>query len=266
MTSPSWNPEQYLRFAAERARPFADLIGRVQTEQPRTVVDLGCGAGNVTRTLLDRWPNAQVLGIDSSPEMIAAAAQHASERLTFAVGDLTTWQPSQPVDIIVSNAALHWVPGHVELFAMWIANLAPGGTFAFQVPANADPRAAEALNTITGSPRWCGSFTAVYRAGALADNLEAVRPPDVYTDILGTLGCTVDAWETTYIHVLPGDDPVVEWFRGSGLRPYLDALNPDDRSEFLADVRAAFREVFPPRPYGTVLPFRRIFVVARLAQ
>jgi trans-aconitate 2-methyltransferase len=263
MTSPSWNPDQYLKFAAERARPFADLVGRIPTQAPRTIVDLGCGAGNVTRTLLDRWPDTRVLGIDSSAEMIAAAAQHASERLAFAVGDLTTWRPAEPVDVIISNATLHWVPRHVDLFPMWIGDLAPGGTFAFQIPANADPRAAQALDTITESPRWSGLFDSVHRAGALAGNPDGVRTPAVYTDILGNLGCAVDAWETTYLHVLPGDDPVVEWFRGSGLRPYLDALDPDDRSEFLAEVRAAFREVFPQRPYGTVLPFRRIFVVAQ---
>jgi len=264
MTSPSWNPEQYLKFAAERARPFADLIARVPTARPRAIVDLGCGAGNVTRTLLDRWPDAHVLGVDRSPEMIAAAAQHASERLAFTVGDLTTWQPAGPVDLIVSNAALHWVPEHVHRFPMWIADLAPGGSLAFQVPANADRRAAAALDAITGSPRWSSFFGSVHRAGALAENPDGVRTPDVYADILGNLGCAVDAWETTYLHVLPGDDPVVEWFRGSGLRPYLDALDPDLRSEFLAEVRAAFRDVFPRRAYGTVLPFRRIFVVAQV--
>ncbi len=264
MTSPSWNPEQYLRFADERARPFHDLIGRIRTADPRTVVDLGCGAGNVTRTLLDRWPAAHVLGLDSSTEMIDAASSHASERLMFAVGDLTSWHPAEPVDVIVSNAALHWVPDHVDLFPGWIRALRPGGSFAFQVPVNADRRAADALDAITGSRRWSGAFDGVRRAGALAETSGAVRTADAYTDVLGNLGCVVDAWETTYLHVLPGEDPVVDWFRGSGLRPYLDALNPDDRSEFLAEVRAAFREVFPPRGYGTVLPFRRVFVVAQV--
>lgn len=266
MTSPTWNPEQYLKFADERARPFQDLIGRVQTPDPRQVVDLGCGAGNVTRTLLDHWPRARVLGIDNSADMIAAAAAHASKRLYFEVGDVTVWRPTEPVDVIVSNAVLHWIPGHVDRFPMWIGALAPGGTFAFQVPANADPRAAQALSEIAGSPRWAGAFTAVHRAGALSDDPDVVRAPEVYIDLLGTIGCSVDAWETTYMHVLPGDDPVVEWFRGSGLRPYLDVLKPDDKSEFLAEVRAAFRELFPRRGYGTVLPFRRIFVVARKSE
>jgi trans-aconitate 2-methyltransferase len=263
MTSPSWNPQQYLKFEGERARPFDDLIARVLTPVPRDVVDLGCGPGNMTRTLLERWPQARIHGIDSSLDMIAAARRHASDRLDFEVGDLTTWTPPTPLDVIVSNATLQWVPNHVDLLPTWLGFLRPGGTIAFQVPANANTGASDALDAITSSPRWASVFRNIHRAGGLANDDSAVRSPAEYADILGRLGCAVDAWETTYTHVLVGDDAALQWFGGSGLRPYYDALDEAEEVEFRADVAAAFRDVYPPATYGTLFPFRRIFVVAQ---
>jgi trans-aconitate 2-methyltransferase len=265
VTSPSWDPARYLGFAAERARPFHDLVARIATENPRQVVDLGCGPGNATRTLLGRWPDAQVLGVDSSADMVAKAQQVAVEgRLGFTQGDVTAWVPGGPVDVIIANAVLHWIPGHVELIPGWLFTLRPGGTLAFQVPANADGRAAEVIGRVTGSPRWSGAFAGVSSSGGLADDATRVRDAAGYADVLGRLGASVDAWETTYLHVLPGEDPVLAWYLGSGLRPYTDALAGADRDAFLAEVAAELRAAYPRQPYGTPLPFRRVFVVARV--
>lgn len=263
MTSPSWNPSQYLKFAGERARPFDDLVARIPTMDPRDVVDLGCGPGNVTRTLLDRWPSARVHGIDSSTEMINAAGPLATDRLTFALADVVTWAPDRPLDVLIANAVLHWVPDHVALMPAWVAALRPGGSLAFQVPGNADGRAAAVFRTIAGSPRWSGAFAGVAASGGLTEATTTVRTPAEYADVLGRLGCSVDAWETTYVHLLPGDDPVLEWYAGTGLRPYTDALDDGDVPAFRADVAAALRDAYPREPYGTPLPFRRVFVVAR---
>ncbi|HEX6500106.1 MAG TPA: trans-aconitate 2-methyltransferase [Micromonosporaceae bacterium] len=257
MTSPSWDPQQYLAFAAERARPFHDLVARISTE-PRRIADLGCGPGNMTATLLERWPSAYVEGIDSSPEMIDAAARRATDRLTFTLGDIESWRPERPVDVIVANASLQWVPTHVDLLPNWVEALAPGGALAFQVPANADSPASRAFRTVAERPRWASALV-----GATVPTVSTyVRTVDHYLDLLAGLGCRVDAWETTYRHVLPGDDAVLAWYSGTGLRPYLDRLDGADREEFRREVAAELREAYPRRSYGTVLPFHRIFVIA----
>ena len=263
-----WDPAQYLRFGDERSRPFFDLVGRIGAEHPGRVVDLGCGPGQLTAALAARWPQAEVHGIDSSPEMIAAAmqlrtgAEAAGDAaslagLSFSVGDIRHWRPGQPVDVIVSNAVLQWVPDHQPLLASWVAAaLAPGGWLAFQMPGNFDQPGYTILRDLSASPRW---------RAQLADvplNRQAGNPAD-YADLLSRAGCTVDAWETTYLHVLPGADPVLEWYKGSGLRPVLAALEPDQAAEFLTEYGALVRAAYPRRPYGTILPFRRVFVVAR---
>lgn len=259
----SWNPDLYLRFAAERARPFHDLLHRVTAMldgPPAEVVDLGCGPGNMTATLAERFPAARVQGIDSSPDMIAAAQRYSGDRLDFALGDLREWRPAGPVDAIVSNAVLQWVQGHTELFAGWIAGLRPGGVLAFQVPGSA----AQSIRMVVERPQWKERLAAV-AASTGPRGANPVRHPESYVDELARMGCTVDAWETTYYHVLDGENPVLEWFRGTGIRPYLDALadEPAARDAFEREVGAALREEYPPQPYGTVLPFHRIFVVAR---
>ncbi|HEY2671608.1 MAG TPA: methyltransferase domain-containing protein [Rugosimonospora sp.] len=262
MISPTWDPALYLSFADERARPFADLVSRIAMPAPARVVDLGCGPGNVTATLLDRWPQARVLGIDSSPEMIGEAAALARPGLDFARGDIETWRPEAPVDVIVSNAALQWVPSHVDLLAGWVEALAPGGALAFQVPANAGGGAAHVFRTVARGPRFADRLTAIADSGRPSASGGIVRPAGEYVDVLAGLGCRVDAWDTTYQHVLPGDDPVLGWYEGTGLRPYLQALDADRREEFRAEVAAGLRTAFPRRPYGTVLPFTRTFVIA----
>jgi trans-aconitate 2-methyltransferase len=269
MISPvaTWDPEQYLRFEAERSRAFHDLVARVADRSPRTVVDLGCGPGNLTGTLATRWPQARVTGVDSSAEMIEAATRLAvPDRLDFVRCAIEDWRASVPVDLIVSNAALQWVPTHRDLLVQWVREaLAPGGALAVQMPAGGANAAASAIRAVAASPTWASRLASTaLSAGPRARS--PVRPADEYVDLLARLGCAVDVWETTYLHVLPGEDAVLEWFTGTGLRPYLDALQPDAEAvaQFRTDVAAELRQAYPPAPYGTVLPFPRVFVVAFL--
>ncbi len=259
----SWDAGQYLRFAAERARPFHDLVARITVEDPASVVDLGCGPGNMTQTLAEKFPSARIHGIDSSPEMIGAAQQYVTGQLSFAQADVRTWRPDAPVDVIVSNAVLQWVPDHTELFGDWVAALRPGGVFAFQVPGGGGSDAGSAIRQVTQRPQWKDRLQPTAE-GAGPRTTSPVKHPSSYVDELARMGCTVDAWETTYYHILDGPDPVLEWFRGTGLRPYLDALadDPAEQREFERQVALSLRESHPPQEYGTVLPFHRIFVVA----
>jgi trans-aconitate 2-methyltransferase len=264
-TSPSWDPQLYRRYADERARPFHDLVGQVPTADPRDVVDLGCGPGTLTATLADRWPAARVVGLDSSPDMIREAQAVAQPgRLEFRLGEIEGWRPEpRSVDVIVSNAALQWVPTHVSAFGRWAAALRPGGSLAVQVPTIAGSAATALFRAVATSPQWSGRLGhVVLRSGP--QGTTPVRNIDEYADRLADLGLRVNAWETTYLHILPGDDPVLEWFSGTGLRPYLDALAGDEEAtaRFRAEVGAGLRAAYPRRPYGTILPFRRIFLVA----
>jgi trans-aconitate 2-methyltransferase len=252
-----WDPGQYLRYAGERARPFFDLLARVEATDPRYVADLGCGPGNLTAVLADRWPAAQVVGVDNSREMISAAYAEARGRgtLSFALADIRDWRPDRPVDVLISNAALQWVPGHLDVVRRWPRLLSPGGWLAFQLPGNYDQPSHAILLELVSSERWRGLLVG-------AELNRQARDPAEYLDLLAREGCAVDAWETTYLHVLPGPDPVVEWYRGSGLRPVLSMLSPELAEEFLDAYRERVAQAYPATPYGTVLPFRRIFVVA----
>ena len=253
-----WDPGTYQRFAGERSRPFFDLLARVRASDPGHVVDLGCGPGNLTAALAQRWPKANVVGVDSSPEMISAAQAEAARQpgLSFTLGDLREWRPPRPVDVLVANAVLQWVPGHMDLVRGWPDLLSPGGWLAIQLPGNFDQPSHAILRDLVSSARW----RPLLASAAL--NRQAPDPAE-YLDLLAPTGCVVDAWETTYLHVLPGDDPVTEWYRGTGLRPVLAALDPAQAGEFLAAYGEQARAAYPRRPYGTVLPFRRVFVVAR---
>jgi trans-aconitate 2-methyltransferase len=252
-----WDPGQYQRFSDERSRPFADLIARVGAADPATVVDLGCGPGNLTADLARRWPGATVRGIDSSPAMIEAARREEKPpQLTFEVVDLRDWSPDAPVDVIISNAVLQWVPDHLDLLPRWVSGLTPGGWLAFQLPGNFDQPPHAAISEMAASPRWrplLGDREFTRQAGDMTG----------YLDVLAGAGCRVDAWETTYLHVLPGEDPVVEWVKGTALRPVLAALDEPQTAEFMAEYADRMRRAYPARPYGTVLPFRRVFVVAQ---
>jgi trans-aconitate 2-methyltransferase len=263
-----WDPAQYLSFADERSRPFFDLAARIGAASPGVVVDLGCGPGQLTASLAARWPDASILGIDSSAEMIAAAQRLGDGepnrgrgdhgRLSFRVQDLSDWKPDGPVDVIISNAVLQWVPGHLELLPRWAGWLADGGWLAFQLPGNFYQPSHAILRELAGSARWRQALAGV------ALNRQAGEPAE-YLDLLARQGLTVDAWETTYLHVLTGPDPVTEWYKGTGLRPVLAALDAEQAAEFVGEYSERVRAAYPAASYGTVLPFRRVFIVAHRA-
>jgi trans-aconitate 2-methyltransferase len=264
VTSPlPWDPTQYQKYGDERGRPFVEMLARVDAARrdagdPSYVVDLGCGPGQLTRLLADRWPGAAVRGVDSSPEMVESAQEHAvSGRLDFVAGDLASWQPDRPVDVLIAHAALHWVPGHVDLFPRFAAALTPGGVFAFQVPDNFTEPSHTLLVDLRRSPRWRD------RLAEGADRGAGVERPERYLDALVAAGFDADVWQTTYLHVLQGEDAVLEWTKGTAMRPVFAVLDGSDRDEFVAEYRAAVRAAYPPQPFGTVFPFRRTFAVAR---
>jgi trans-aconitate 2-methyltransferase len=250
----TWDPERYLTYADERGRPFVELIGRIRAVAPRTVVDLGCGPGNLTSLLADRWPDATVTGIDSSAEMVAAAHD---ERVGFEVADLRDWAPAEPVDVLVSNATLQWLPDHLDLLARLVGQVAPGGWFGFQVPGNFDEPSHTIRAELAAEPPY-----ATHTEGVAVPRS---HDPATYLDVLATSGCTVDVWETTYLHVLTGADPVFTWVSGTGARPTLQALPDDLRPGFEAEFKRRLAAAYPERTYGVVLPFRRIFAVAQVA-
>jgi trans-aconitate 2-methyltransferase len=266
MNTMSWDPALYQRYADERSRPLHDLLARVPTDHATNVVDLGCGPGPMTLTIARRWPHAQVLGIDSSVEMIDSARALAHPgRVEFRLTPIERWQPEAgSVDVIVSNAALQWVPAHMSLIPAWIEALRPGGTVAIQVPAVTGSPAADVFRMIGTSARWAPALASIATGTGPGAAASPVRPVAEYVELVARRGLRVDAWETTYLHILPGDDPVLEWYSGTGLRPYLNALEGDPAAlgEFRDEVAAALRKAYPPAAYGTVLPFRRIFVVA----
>jgi trans-aconitate 2-methyltransferase len=257
-----WDPAQYGRYADERSRPFFDLVGRVDAAAPTTVVDLGCGPGNLTAQLPERWPSATVVGMDSSPDMIESARGYASAQVRFELGDVATWSPATlgPIDVLLANATLQWLPEHPSLLERFVGWLAPGGWFAFQVPGNFTAPSHAILAELRLSDRWRD------RVGQGAERHLHVLDAADYADRLMTLGCQVDAWESTYIHVLQGEDPVVEWVRGTGLRPVLSALTAEEAEAFVAEYAVRLRVAYPRRADGsTLLAFRRIFVVAHRA-
>jgi trans-aconitate 2-methyltransferase len=250
-----WDPQQYGRYAEERGRPFVDLLSRVGATSPRRVVDIGCGPGPLTATLAARWPAALIEGLDSSPEMIDAAVTLAGERLTFRVADAARWQPGPDTDVVVSNATLQWVPSHRELIGTWAAGLPVDGWLAFQVPGNFGSFAHTLMRSLADSPRWRDSLTGILRHD------DAVGTPEEYAGLLMGAGLSADVWETTYVHVLTGPDPVLDWLRGTGLRPVLAALSPAEAAEFEAEFAQRLRQAYPPTPQGTLFAFRRIFAV-----
>lgn len=256
-TGTGWDPTTYLRFAGERARPFVELTARVLAESPAAVVDLGCGEGTMTATLARRWPGARVTGVDASPEMLAfAAASAVPDRVDLVHGDVADWAPDAPVDVVVSNAVLHWLPRHERLLTRWAGWLPPGGWLAVQVPGNFRAPTHALLAELCRSPRWAARL-----AGA-GPRPDAVLEPAGYFDVFAAAGLVPDVWETTYLHVLSGPDPVLGWVRSTVLRPVLGLLEDDAAAEFTAEYAAELRAAYPPRPDGTtLLPFRRLFAV-----
>jgi trans-aconitate 2-methyltransferase len=254
----TWDPERYLTYADERGRPFVELVARVGATAPTTVVDLGCGPGNLTTLLRERWPDAVVRGLDSSPEMIDEA-RAVDPSITFEVADLRTWvDEAEPVDVLVSNATLQWVPGHLDLLPALVSRVSPGGWLAFQVPGNFE----EPSHVVRAELAAEVPYAAYTRDVAVPGS----HDPAVYLEALAALGCSVDAWETTYLHVLSGPDPVYTWVSGTGARPTLQALPDDVRPAFKEEFRRRLRATYLERDGRVVLPFRRVFVVARVPQ
>lgn len=249
-----WDPEAYGRYRDERGRAFFDLTARVAAESPRRVVDLGCGPGDLTATLADRWQTAFVDGLDSSPEMISRASDHATGRVSFTITDVSHWVMPGDADVVLGNAVLQWVPGHLQLLRKWAATLPADGWLAFQVPGNFDSPSHRLLRELAESPRWRASLDGVLRHDAVAE-------PPAYAELLLSAGLAADVWQTSYLHVLSGADPVLEWMRGTGLRPVLDALSAADGERFAAEYGALLRAAYPRTEHGTMFEFRRIFLV-----
>lgn len=247
-----WDPALYLGFQDHRARPFFELITRIDAAAPRRVVDLGCGAGNLTPVLAHRWPDAEVEAVDSSPDMVEAARERGVDA---RVGNVRTWTPAPDTDVVVCNAVLHWVPEHRDLLRRWAGALPSGAWIAVQVPGNfAAP--SHAL------PRELAAERGLH-VGLLTT--DAVSAPSEYASLLADAGCAPDCWETTYIQRLTGENAVLDWVSGTALRPVRDALDDEEWQRFRTDLAPRLRDAYPPRPDGTTwLPFRRIFAVARV--
>jgi trans-aconitate 2-methyltransferase len=257
ITSSTWDPAQYLKFSDERLRPALDLMGRIPLEHAGRVVDLGCGTGSMTVLLKQRFADADVLGVDGAGTMLAKARE-AAPNCRFEQGDFATWTPSSPPDLIFSNAALHWAAGHETLFPRLLSLLAPHGVLAVQMPSMHDAPLRELQNEVARHGPWSVHLgEAGYARGLL--------PVAMYYDIIRPLVATLDIWETTYLHVLTGDDAVTEWAAGSSLRPFLDKLPSDLIGAFRAAYSVALQPHYPRRPDGTtLLPFKRLFLVGRI--
>jgi trans-aconitate 2-methyltransferase len=250
-----WDPLRYLSFADERGRAFAELLARVGAEAPTTVVDLGSGPGTFTALLAERWPHAHVIGIDSSPTMVQFAAKE-NPGVDYVLADLHRWEPTEPIDVLISNATLHWVPGHLNLLPRLARAVVPGGWFAFQVPGNFYEPSHTIREELEASPEFAPHLKSVAKGKAY--------DADTYLHVLADIGCTVDAWETTYLHVLHGRDPVFDWVATTSARPILDALPVDLRPAFEREFKRRLHEAYPSENGTVVLPFRRVFVVARV--
>lgn len=262
MAGTHWDPNQYLKFADHRRRPALELLDRVPLAAPRVVYDLGCGSGHVTRLMSQQWPSAIVYGLDQSPEMLAQAAAEPSP-VRWLEADIRAWTPREPPDLIYANATLQWLDDHRHLFPRLLGYLGPGGCLAVQMPLSWNmPSHRLMRHTLErGGP----DGTPVGNAAVLAAvRRKWVEDAEVYYDLLSPLGQRLDIWETTYLQVLTGEDPVLEWVKGTGLRPVLNGLDEIERRVFLEAYRGALRHAYPQRPNGeTLYPFRRLFIVAQ---
>lgn len=266
MTDAVWDPGLYGQFGDHRGRPFHDLASRIPTQHVRLVVDLGCGPGELTLQLAARWPHARVVGVDSSREMLGRARElDTAGRVEWLEARAEDWDPESlgaPVDVLLTNAALQWVPSHLRLIPAWVEALAPGGSFAMQVPANFDAPSHRLMREVAERhPRADELHPGLARA-------RAVARVETYAALLLDLGLDVDAWETTYLHVLAaqegGSHPVLDWVKGTGLRPVFGVLtDEDERAAFLADYERELEAAYPRRDHGVLFPFTRIFAVAQ---
>ena len=261
---PTWSPDQYLKFADERTRPCRELAARIDVVSVRRVIDIGCGPGNSTEVLAARWPEAEITGLDNSAEMIGTA-QKAQPGRRWVIGEIAEWaarangkEGGGKFDVVFSNAALQWLPDHATLYPRLLARATPGGAFAAQIPCNFDAPAHEITREITRLPAWRHRFP----AGSLRE--WHAHDATFYYDVLAPHAARVDIWETEYLHVMPVAEALVEWYKGSGMRPFLDLLGGDaEHAEFTKEYLERIRVAYPPRPDGRVLfPVRRLFFVA----
>ncbi len=256
MAASLWDPAQYTRFEDERLRPVHDLLARIPLAAPRLVYDLGCGTGRASALLAERWPEAAVTGIDTSAAMLARA-RAANVAVAWVEADIASWRAPRPADLIFSNAALHWLDGHGSLFPSLLAQLAPGGVLAVQMPRNYDAPSHRAMAEAADAGPWRDKLERIRGRLPVAD-------PAHYYDLLVPLARSLDIWETVYIHALQGEDPVLEWVKGTGLKPFLEALGEAERRAYLADYAERLRRAYPRRADGrTLFPFRRLFIVAQ---
>jgi len=252
----NWNPAQYAKFSGERFRPALDLLSRIPLDAPRRIADLGCGSGNVTAVLRQRWPGASVVGVDSSGDMLAVATRNHLG-IEWLHADVASWHASSRVDLVFSNAALHWLNAHEHLFPRLLASVTPGGVLAVQVPRNWDAPSHAIARELAQMPPWGECLKAVIRR-------VPVKDPSWYQSLLAPIAHDLDIWETEYLHVLSGENPVLEWLKGTTLRPILDALPDPEREQFEAQYRARVARAYPAGADGkTLFPFRRLFIVAR---
>jgi len=265
----AWDPAQYLKFAGPRLRPALDLLQRIDKEAPASVYDLGAGAGNVTRLIAARWPEARVVGVDSSAEMLAKAAAEPPERparagrpgtgIEWQQADLATWRPPHPADVIYSNAALHWIEDHAPVFLALFGSLAPGGVFAVQIPRNFGAPSHTSMGEAARQGTWRARLEPLLRPAPVAE-------PAFYFDLLAPHAARLDMWETEYLQVLDGEHAVKEYTKSTWLSPLLAALDEPERSRFEAAYTELVDAAYPRRPDGkTLFPFRRMFIIATKA-
>jgi trans-aconitate 2-methyltransferase len=249
-----WNPSQYTKFAGPRLQPGLDLVARVPAIEARCLVDLGCGTGEITAALAERFPLAMAVGLDSSEEMLGKARERFPA-LVWERGDIAQWSIAEPVHVLFSNAALQWLDDHERLFARLLSHVAPGGVFAVQMPRNFAAPSHQRMREIAKDARW---------AGKVKLREEPVLSPERYYELLRPHCSELEIWETEYLHVLEGEDPVLEWTKGTALLPVTSALTGAERDAFVERYRDALREAYPRRSDGrTLFPFRRIFLLAR---
>ncbi|MCG8653060.1 MAG: methyltransferase domain-containing protein [Pirellulales bacterium] len=252
----SWDSDLYLKFGVERTRPAIDLAAQIRLQTPRTIVDLGCGPGNSTQVLRARWPTAHTVGVDMSAEMIGAARQSYPDQ-TWIQADLTKWTGDQPFDVVFSNAAIQWIGGHRELVQNLFGLVAGGGVLAFQIPSNVFALVRQHIHEIAADPAWNDRMDD-------ARSALTMEPPSFYYDALVEHARTIDLWETEYFHVVENPESVVQWISGTGLRPFVDALESDEeRQRFVGELKTRVARTYARRADGKVLfPFRRTFVIA----